>query len=293
MIRYRMQPQPGESAIARMAIRSASAALLLSCLLMAGCLKFWGSGSAQNDPKRVKGEEIAALRSQAALQSSEAYWPQRLAEIHFARAQRDSATHYCAEALRRSPDYPAALALRSRLHYELGEHQQAADMLRTADARQALSPALLAGLALHLERLEHYDAADAIYARLEPAPETSSVLIYRRLSGEEFPQALELAEQAVARDPNDAQTLNNHAVALLYAGAPSRAKEQLLRAHALDAKLPGPLYNLAIVDRYYFFDEAASRQWLSDYLRLSSEDPDGLVESFAQADAQAQQEQAK
>ena len=251
----------------------------------------WGSDRSNSDP--AGSDDLATLRRQSALARGEAYWPHRISMLQLAQARPDSALFYNGEALRRDPDFAAALSLRSRVLYQQQRYQEAADMLRAAEARQALSPALLAGLALHLERLEDYDAADAIYARLEPAPETSGVLIYRRLSGEEFQQALELAEQAVARDPNDAQTLNNYAVALLYAGAPSRAKEQLLRAHELDAKLPGPLYNLAIVDRYYFFDAAASRQWLSDYLRLSSEDPDGLVESFAQADAQAQPEKAK
>jgi tetratricopeptide (TPR) repeat protein len=230
---------------------------------------------------------------QSSLSPQEPYWPHRLATIHFAHSRTDSALALATEALRRDPDYAPALALCSRLLFATGQHREAADLLLAADAREPLPAALLAGLALHLERLEAYDEADAIFARLRPEPATDDVLVYRRLSGQDFKQALALAEEAVARDRDDAQKLNNYAVTLLYAGDPNKAKELLLRAHELDAKLPGPLYNLAIVDRYYFFDEAASRQWLGDYLRLSSDDPDGLIESFAQADAAAKKDGAK
>ena len=49
----------------------------------------------------------------------------------------------------------------------------------------------------------------------------------------------------------------------------------------LDAKLPGPLYNLTIVDRFYRFDDASAREWFRKYRTLSSDDPDGLAEVLA------------
>ena len=77
---------------------------------------------------------------------------------------------------------------------------------------------------------------------------------------------------------------NNWGIAQLYAGEPKAARKSFLTASKMDPELPGPLYNLAIVDRFYFFDEEAARDWFRRYRKLSDEDPDGLAEILA-ADA--------
>jgi tetratricopeptide (TPR) repeat protein len=283
MTRHDLQQRLGAGPTRGVAIRSVALAWPPCLLVLSGCLHLGGFGRSNDDPTRS--DDVATLRRQSALACGEAFWPHRVSMLQLAQAQLDSALLYNAEALRREPDFAPALSLRSRLFYQLQRHQEAVDLLRAADARQPLSGALLAGLALHLERLQAYDEADQVYSRLQPAPETDGVLLYRQLSGNEFEPALKFAQQAVTRNPKHAQTRNNFGVALLYAGKPDEAKAQLLQAHELDARLPGPLYNLAIVDRFYFFDAEASRQWLNEYLQLSTEDPDGLVESFAQMDA--------
>src|SRR5690606_37932972 len=112
-----------------------------------------------------------------------------------------------------------------------------------------------------------------------------SVPTYLELRGDQIQEAGEVAERALEARP-DAVNLNNHGIALLMAGDPEAAREEFKRAHALDRELPGPLYNLAIVERFYFFDDAAAQEYFERYAALSQEDPDGLRGVF-QTDAQS------
>ena len=97
------------------------------------------------------------------------------------------------------------------------------------------------------------------------------------LRGEDPLAATEEAERALKADPESAANLNNHGIALLYAGQPAEARQAFLAALERDDDLSGALYNLAIVDTYYFYDEDAGRQWFARYSELASDDPDDLA----------------
>jgi Flp pilus assembly protein TadD len=106
-----------------------------------------------------------------------------------------------------------------------------------------------------------------------------SAVVYLRLRGEHFAESLDVARKALDARPS-AVNHNNYGIAQLYAGDPESARESFLRAHELDGELPGPLYNLAIVDWFYFFAADDARDWFARYRKLASDDPDGLAEVF-------------
>jgi len=67
---------------------------------------------------------------------------------------------------------------------------------------------------------------------------------------------------------------------MLYAGRPVEARSAFLTALKLDERLPGALYNMAIVEAFYFFDEEEGRKWFARYKQYASEDPDDLEAVF-------------
>jgi hypothetical protein len=40
------------------------------------------------------------------------------------------------------------------------------------------------------------------------------------------------------------------------------------------------MYNMAIVEAFYFFDKDAGREWFARYKQLASDDPDDLTSVF-------------
>jgi hypothetical protein len=48
----------------------------------------------------------------------------------------------------------------------------------------------------------------------------------------------------------------------------------------LDSHLPGPYYNLAILEKFYLLDDAAAAHWFQKFQQRSSDDPDGLAKLF-------------
>jgi hypothetical protein len=55
------------------------------------------------------------------------------------------------------------------------------------------------------------------------------------------------------------------------------AREHFKNALSIDDEMPGALYNMAIVEAFYFFDEAAGREWFARYKKVATDDPDDLV----------------
>jgi hypothetical protein len=53
-----------------------------------------------------------------------------------------------------------------------------------------------------------------------------------------------------------------------------------VRAHEIDPDLPGPLYNLAILEEFYLMNHEEAASWFERYWSLSQEDPDHLREVF-------------
>lgn len=196
-----------------------------------------------------------------------------------------------------TPSSPAAEVTRwSAAAWAAGRHDESVELLSAwLSARGgASSPtgmaaadeaAVRAALAVHLEALGRVDEASAV---LVPCAAGDAAVARARtwlnLRGDGFASALADAERAVAHSPASAADRNNLGIALLYAGRPREAREAFLAARELDPALPGALYNLAIVESAYFFDEAAARRWLDAYRRLSDEDPDGLFVTVGATD---------
>ena len=122
------------------------------------------------------------------------------------------------------------------------------------------------------------------YAHLQDKPFFEEVLKYicGELHGEQYREAPRWAERALEADES-AQNCNNYGIALLQEGRPKEARDVLLRALELEPDLPGALYNLAIVERFYFFDDEAALGWYRRYATHSSHDPDKLAEIFGQS----------
>lgn len=188
-----------------------------------------------------------------------------------------------------TPSSPAAEVTRwSAAAWAAGRHDEAGELLSAwLSARGGVSSsagmvgadeaAVRAALAVHLEALGRVEEASAV---LSPCADGDAGVARARtwlsLRGDAFASALADAERAVAHSPASAADRNNLGIALLYAGRPREAREAFLSARELDPALPGALYNLAIVESAYFFDDGAARRWLDAYRRLSDEDPDGL-----------------
>lgn len=173
-----------------------------------------------------------------------------------------------------------------------GRHAEAililSQWLAARAPRDADEATVRAALAVHHEALgEVAEAAAALAPCAGDEPAVARVRTWLNLRGDGFGEALADAKRAADFAPASAADRNNYGVALLYAGRPAEAREAFLAARELDPALPGALYNLAIVESVYFFDDHAARRWLADYRRLSSDDPDGLFESLGGASVAA------
>ncbi|RKZ09868.1 hypothetical protein DRQ32_07705, partial [bacterium] len=98
--------------------------------------------------------------------------------------------------------------------------------------------------------------------------------------GDEYLESRDIAETALDADPESASNHNNFGIALLYDGEPEAARDSFLRALELDPQIAGALYNLAIVETYYFYDLKKGRAWFERYAELESDDPDELGAVF-------------
>jgi tetratricopeptide (TPR) repeat protein len=183
------------------------------------------------------------------------------------------------------PNDPAALSLLSKILWNAHRYEEGAALLEAAHAATpALPEELLWALALHEDALGHTEIADSIATSLEGHvsdwSRDGSAATFLRLRRDGSAEAEAMARKAVDAEPSAANQ-NNLGIALLYAGKPEEARKSFLAANAKDPHLPGPLYNLAIVDQFYLFDEASARTWFDKYRTLSKDDPDGLAAALA------------
>ena len=88
------------------------------------------------------------------------------------------------------------------------------------------------------------------------------------------------AKKALDADDHSAVNHNNYGIALLVAGRPFDARDEFKKALDLDGNLAGALYNMAIVQTFYFFDDTAGRDWYARYLKVDTDDPDNLKAHF-------------
>lgn len=238
-------------------------------------------------PKPEQGgdaDDLRSAREQATLAPNEPYWPYRVGQIRLADDSLALAEAAFGEALRRDPTYAPALSLLSKRYYESGRHEEAVRLLEAARAKAGagLSPPLLAGLALHYDALGQNERADALLATLPRSTKdgTGEAAVYLTLRGAAPDSATELAKDVFHANSKSAADQNNYAITRLRAGDPIAARKAFLAAIDRDPNLPGPYYNLAILEMYYLFDDAAAKAWFEKYWSRSTQDPDGLAVVF-------------
>jgi len=274
------------------ALRRAACLGLLCALLLTGngCswLSFWSGGdpSVDVDGHSAGPDEVAAakdaVRAKTALAPQEPYWPFRMGELYAAGDSTGLAISHLQSALELDPGYAPAAALLSKLYYETANYGQAVVLLEGFLAENSESPdALRAALALHLEALGDVDRAQAVLDKCSgDSRAVRDTRTFVSLRGDDLDAALETATRSLEENPKSAANQNNYGIAMLYAGRPVEARSAFLAALKLDERLPGALYNMAIVEAFYFFDEEKGREWFARYKQYASDDPDGLEAVF-------------
>jgi len=272
-------------------------ALLLGLVLWTAGGPSWAEESATAAPSvggAAAGDSAAAAGSAVAGDSTAAPSPEILPDPYapYARAlerleaSRASARAELENALAIDSLYAPALSLLSKLDFEDSRHEEAVRRLETtrglAQRRgERLPTALLEGLALHYDALDRPDLAAGILAgHPEAARETPSTAVYLTLRSAQPEAADALALAALKRNEKSAVNQNNFGITRLRAGDVEAAHAAFLAALELDPSLPGPYYNLAILEKYYRLDDGAATRWMASYRERSTADPDGLFEEF-------------
>jgi tetratricopeptide (TPR) repeat protein len=225
--------------------------------------------------------------AQMAAHPQDPYWPYVIATECLARDSVAAAEAALRSALDRDAGYAPALSSLSKLLYQSGRHEEAITLLTQAlavadryddETRQIL----LAELALHQDALGRPDLARASVAEM-PKPslkQSRSALVYVTLRGEAPDSASAMAEKALDGDSRSPVNLNNFGITRLRAGDVDGALKAFNDAIERDPNLPGPYYNLAILEEFYRFDDVAASRWFHSYWKLSHSDPDSLLGLF-------------
>ncbi len=246
---------------------------------LAGCAG-GGGPTPTTDPATARRVALERARAEVAVHPHDADARWSLARLCVEAGTPAAARAHCDTALTHEPDHDAVLSLWSKLLFDTGEHETVIARLEAArDRRGSLPEALRTGLALHYDALDRWEDSAREFDTVDSA---NSAKVYHVLRSDDFLDASDLAERALAEDPESAASHNNYGITRLYAGEAEKAKAAFLRALELDPDLAGAMYNLAIVETYYFFDEAAGRDWFAAYRATGAvDDPDGLAATFA------------
>ncbi len=230
----------------------------------------------KNAGQAVDAMTAVQLKIQAA--PNEPYWRFHQAELYEASDSTTQAVASLKAALAIDPAYAPAASLLSKIYYRSGLYADGVALLNDVLARDPHAPdALRADLALHLDAMGELDQAATTIASCTGDPrETDAARAYVTLRGNDPKSAMDAARRAVEADGKSAVNHNNYGVALLHAGHPVEARESFKKALELDDHLPGALYNMAIVEAFYFFDDDAGRGWYARYKQVSKDDPDDL-----------------
>lgn len=237
-------------------------------------------------PSRSKFEtQMDEARAQAAADTAEAYWPYAIALLDASVDSLSDAETALNQSLARDHCYAPALSLLSKLYFDQHRSAEAVDRLEAArsDCFASGTPAaLLAGLALHYQAIGRHDLARAVMAELPRAArrDMGAAGVYLTLLGDDPDSAQSLAKDALQKDGRSAVNQNNYGITRLRAGRPDEARQAFLEAIDLDPRLPGPYYNLAILERYYVFDDSAATHWMHAYWDRATDDPDSLRRTF-------------
>ncbi len=255
-------------------------AALFAASILSGCS---GTGAGpQDDPTAGHRVDLAAAQAQRALAPDEPYWSFVQGKEFWRQGQLDVARAHLDTALTTDPDYAPAAALLSRIEFEAGQYEMAAELLGGFIARNPDAPdPLRVALALNLQALaEPERSAEILAACADQSGSVRTAQAYVQLQGADFESSLPAVQAVVEANPNSAANHNNHGIALLYSGQPEEARAAFLRALKIDPDLPGGLYNLAIVENFYFFDRAAGQDYFKRYQTAMGNrpaaDPDDL-----------------
>ncbi len=260
--------------------RSKPIAFSLVAFFAAGLLA--GCSSTGVGPRNGPAVDLAAVQAQRALAPDEPYWPFQQAQENWRQGQLDLARAHLDTALTLDPDYAPAAALLSRLQFEAGQYGQATVLLRAFIMRNPEAPdALRVALALNLQALaEPERSAEVLATCHDQSGPVRTAQAFVQLQGDDFESSLPDVRATVEANPHSAANHNNHGIALLYAGRPGEARDAFLRALEIDPELPGGLYNLAIVENFYFFDRVAGQDYFQRYQTAMGNrpaaDPDDL-----------------
>ncbi|MDH4037247.1 MAG: tetratricopeptide repeat protein [Candidatus Krumholzibacteria bacterium] len=265
-----------------------AAAMLLVCGPLMGAVggcSMLGMGGGHKPAEKMSGDArrdmLAEAGARAAQYPEEPYWPCRMGEVYAAMDSTDAAVAALRTALARDADYAPAISLLSRIQYASGEHAEAIAMLDGYIAAHPGAPdELRAALALHLDAVDEVERAEAaIAACTGNSGDVYAARTYLSLRGNAPASALTIAKAALDAD-GSAVNYNNYGVALLHAGRPIEARDAFRRALDRNASLAGALYNMSLIEVFYFFDESAGRQWFDRYTQVALEDPDDLASVF-------------
>lgn len=240
------------------------------------------------DHKKIDLSPADNARAQAEQFPDEPFWPYRLAALRLAADSTAAAEASLKTALARDRSYPPALSMLSKIYFDAGRHGDAIRMLEAARTRVEDFPdgfpaELTSALALHYDALGRIARADSLMEALGTGDRkaTRAAGVYLALRGDDPAAAAAPAGAAVRENPKSAVRQNNYGITKLRAGDPVEARKAFNQAIALDPTLPGPYYNLAILEKFYALDDDAAAKWLAMYRKRSAQDPDSLFGAIA------------
>ena len=228
-------------------------------------------------------DPLAEAKLRADEQPAEPWWPYRVAVLESKDGHREASEAAFRSSLAREPGYAPALTRLSQMLYEQGRYAEGVQLLAPVrDGSVVLDEedrsAAIAGLALHEAALGREDRARAAMGPLgrDGRDGAIGVAAYLAVRGTSSDSALRITESAVRAAPKSAANHNNRGIALLRSADPDAAEKEFERAIELDPSLPGPYYNLAILERFYRLDTPAASRHFQKYWSRSHADPDSL-----------------
>jgi tetratricopeptide (TPR) repeat protein len=251
-----------------------------------------GRGGAPGREQAAATDDLAVARARASEQPSEPWWPYQVADLEAKAGRREASEAALKEALARAPGYAPALTSISKLLYVQGRHEEAVALLSPVRDGSVVMDAddratALAGLALHEAARGRDEHARAALDALERAGLGGAIAVsaFLAVRGTDRDAALALTAEAVRAAPRSAASHNNRGIALLRAADPDAAEKAFERAIELDPALPGPYYNLAILERFYRMDVGRATQHFQRYWARSHADPDSLFAELGRGSA--------
>jgi tetratricopeptide (TPR) repeat protein len=253
--------------------------VLALILVTSGCSGFGISGSGSTASMEPSDDARAVALAGMNREPREPYWPFRLAELCVASDSIATAVGHLHTALANDADYAPALSLLTRIYFDTGAHADAIALLDGYLTRHPESQAeLRVALALHLDAAGERERAESVLERCTgDSRELRTARTYLSLRGDDPARALAAAREALDADRSSAVNHNNYGLALLCAGRPLEARDAFRAAIERDPALSGAMYNMAIVEAFYLFNDTAGREWFARYRRHSNDDPDGLA----------------